>query len=347
VDWVAWVFAFIQRTVTLLATFWSLRNDSAWMELNIDDYNKLYSDTTPELRQKNYQKIVNNYYNVSTLFYEWGWGPSFHFAPLKEGEPFQSSLQRHELALVSEVIQPGYRVLDVGCGIGGPAQYIAKCTNAKITGININPMQISKAIATTKSLGLSHLLDYVQGDFCKMQFKDETFDTIYAIEATCHAPRREEVFGEIFRVLKKGSYFVAYEWCITDKYDANNEKHRSILAKIEHGDGLSSTINFKQCLQALESVGFEVIEYDDVYKNDRTWWTPLVGNYWKPSTFEFTPLGQWLLTKALQTMEKVHLAPKGVVKISDMLFEAAEGLTGGGDAGIYTPGFYFKVRRPL
>jgi len=72
-----------------------------------------------------------------------------------------------------------------------------------------------------------------------------------------------------------------------------------------------------------------------------------VGNYWKPSTFEFTPLGKWLLTKTLQIMETVHLAPKGVVKISDMLMEAAEGLTGGGDAGIYTPGFYFKVRRPL
>jgi sterol 24-C-methyltransferase len=343
----AWIWSFIERTITLLMTFWALRYDSAFMEFKIDEYNKLYQDTTPEIRQKNYEKIVNNYYNVSTLFYEWGWGPSFHFAPLYDGVPFQESLERHEMALVSDVIVAGSRVLDVGCGIGGPARHIAKCTDAKITGLNINPMQISKATAMTKSAGLAHLIDYVEGDFCNMQFKDETFDSIYAIEATCHAPRREDVFSEIFRVLKKGSYFVAYEWCITEKYDPQNPQHRSLVAKIEHGDGLSSTINFRQCLAALENVGFEIIEYRDVYQKDRTWWTPLVGNYYKPSTFEFTPLGKWLLTKALQIMETVHLAPKGVVKISDMLMEAAEGLTGGGDAGIYTPGFYFKVRRPL
>jgi len=347
-DWIFWVLAFIQRTITLLATFWDLRHDSVFMELNIDDYNKLYeSTTTPEVRQKNYQKIVNNYYNVSTLFYEWGWGPSFHFAPLKAGVPFQVSLEAHELDLVEDVMKPGIRALDVGCGIGGPARHIAKCTKSKITGLNINPMQIDKANYMTKAEGLVHLIEYVQGDFCKMQFKDETFDVVYAIEATCHAPRREDVFAEIFRVLKKGKYFVAYEWCITDKYDPKNKQHRLLLDKIEHGDGLSSTINFQQCLQALESVGFEIVSSRDVYKDDRTWWIPLVGNYWHPSTFEFTPIGKWLLTKTLQIMVAIHIAPKGVVKISDMLFEAAEGLTGGGEAGIYTPGFYFKVRKPL
>jgi len=330
-----------------LATMWAIRHDSAYMELSIDDYNKLYKDTLPEERQKNYQKIVNNYYNVSTLFYEWGWGPSFHFAPLIDGEPFQQSLERHEINLISDVLHPGQKVLDVGCGIGGPARVIARHSQAKIVGININPMQIAKAKTMTKQQGLSHLVDYVEGDFCKMDFPDEHFDVVYAIEATCHAPKRELVFSEIFRVLKKGNYFVAYEWCTTDKFNPKNEQHRSLLHKIEHGDGLSSTINFKQCLQSLESVGFEVIEFRDMYKDDRTWWTPLVGNYKKASTFEFTPLGKWLLCKTLSIMEYIHLAPKGVLKISDMLMEAAEGLTGGGDAGIYTPGFYFKVRKPL
>jgi sterol 24-C-methyltransferase len=317
------------------------------MELSIDDYNKLYKDTTPEVRQENYKKIVTNYYNLSTLFYEWGWGPSFHFAPLKAGLQFQECLQQHELELITDIgINPGSRVLDVGCGIGGPARHIARITKAKITGLNINPMQISKAKDMTKKQELSHLVDYVVGDFCKMEFKDESFDAVYAIEATCHAPKREDVFSEIFRVLKKGHYFTAYEWCVTDKYDPKNEHHRSIIHKIEHGDGLSNTINFAECLQSLRNVGFEIIEYKDMYKDDRTWWTPLVGDYTKPSTFEFTPFGKWLLTKALHFMVKIRAAPRGVVKISDLLMEAADGLTAGGAAGIYTPGFYFKVRKP-
>ena len=37
-----------------------------------------------------------------------------------------------------------------------------------------------------------------------LPFPENYFDGVYAIEATCHAPRREDVYGEIFRVLKPG-----------------------------------------------------------------------------------------------------------------------------------------------
>ena len=60
----------------------------------------------------------------------------------------------------------------------------------------------------------------------------------YAIEATCHAPSRQGVYGEIFRVLKPGARFACYEWCLTDKFDKNNLEHQFIKKKIEEGDGL-------------------------------------------------------------------------------------------------------------
>lgn len=44
---------------------------------------------------------------------------------------------------------------------------------------------------------------------------------------------REGVYSEIYRVLKPGSVFACYEWCLTDKYDASNEKHRLIKKQIE------------------------------------------------------------------------------------------------------------------
>ncbi|KAI0529328.1 hypothetical protein KFK09_001875 [Dendrobium nobile] len=68
----------------------------------------------------------------------------------------------------------------------------------------------------------------------KMPFPDNTFDAIYAIEATCHAPDSLGCFKEI----KAGQCFAAYEWCMTDNYDPNNEIHKKIKAEIEIGDGL-------------------------------------------------------------------------------------------------------------
>jgi SAM-dependent methyltransferase len=89
-------------------------------------------------------------------------------------------------------------------------------------------------------------------------FADNSFDGVYAIEATCHAPVREGVYSQIYRVLKPGQIFACYEWCLTPKYDANNELHRTIKKKIEEGDGLPDMASQQECVDALTSVGFEV-----------------------------------------------------------------------------------------
>lgn len=41
------------------------------------------------------------------------------------------------------------------------------------------------------------------------------------------------MYSEIYRVLKPGCVFACYEWCLTDKYDASNDKHRLIKKQIE------------------------------------------------------------------------------------------------------------------
>lgn len=43
-------------------------------------------------------------------------------------------------------------------------------------------------------------MDFVKGDFMKMDFEENTFDKVYAIEATCHAPKLEGVYSEIYKV---------------------------------------------------------------------------------------------------------------------------------------------------
>ena len=61
-----------------------------------------------------------------------------------------------------------------------------------------------------RRLGLQNLTEVVEGNFLQMPFEANTFDGAYAIEATCHAPKLEQVYGEVYRVLKPGSYFVTY-----------------------------------------------------------------------------------------------------------------------------------------
>jgi sterol 24-C-methyltransferase len=72
-------------------------------------------------RRKNYTTVVNSYYDLVTDFYEYGWGQAFHFGPRTEGQSFDSSLVGHEQRLADFLkVGKGQRILDVGCGVGGP-----------------------------------------------------------------------------------------------------------------------------------------------------------------------------------------------------------------------------------
>ena len=85
-------------------------------------------------------------------------------------------------------------------------------------GVTLNDYQVQRgnqlnkeAGLQTGKLGTGNALS-VKADFMKLPFPDNHFDGVYAIEATCHAPRREGVYSEIYRTLKPGQIFACYEW---------------------------------------------------------------------------------------------------------------------------------------
>ncbi|MBA0854194.1 hypothetical protein Goshw_027346 [Gossypium schwendimanii] len=101
-----------------------------------------------EERKANYTDMVNKYYDLVTSFYEFGWGESFHFAPRWKGESLKESIKRHEHFLALQLgLKPGHKVLDVGCGIGGPLREIARFSSTSVTGINNNEYQITRGKA--------------------------------------------------------------------------------------------------------------------------------------------------------------------------------------------------------
>jgi sterol 24-C-methyltransferase len=57
------------------------------------------------------------------------------------------------------------KVLDVGCGVGGPAREITQFTGCHITGLNNNDYQIERATCYAAKAGISDRLKFVKGDF--------------------------------------------------------------------------------------------------------------------------------------------------------------------------------------
>jgi sterol 24-C-methyltransferase len=154
----------------------------------------------------------------------------------------------------------------------------------------------------------------MKADFMNVPVEDNTYDAVYEVEATCHAPNKEGVYGEMFRILKPGAYFCGYEWCMTENYDPNNELHNKIKYGIEIGNGLPPMPLAKEFQQALKNVGFEIIELTDfgmkTEQNPIPWWDTLDGKF-TMSGFRFTRLGRWLTAKFVAGLETVKFAPKG------------------------------------
>merc|ERR1719258_595452 len=176
---------------------------------------------------------------------------------------------------------------------------------AQVTGITINQFQVDRGNALCKQEGVSHLAKLVQGDFMNLPFKDNSFDGVYAIEATCHAPDRAKCYGEILRVLKPGATFACYEWCLTDAYDGS-ERHKKLKKDIEVGDGLPDLVHTSVCTKALADAGFDIVEardcaLDGLLDGGDPWHTPLTPS-WNPLSwprFQFNPVMFFLMPRIL------------------------------------------------
>ena len=109
---------------------------------------------------------MGSYYDLATDLYEEGWAQSFHFCRFAVNEGFLQALARHEHYMALKLrLDEGMKVLDVGCGVGGPAREIAAFTGCNVVGLNNNGYQIERATKYAKQEGLDKQVSFAKGDF--------------------------------------------------------------------------------------------------------------------------------------------------------------------------------------
>jgi predicted methyltransferase len=74
----------------------------------------------------------------------------------------------------------------------------------------------------------------------------------------------EAVYSEVYRTLKPGSIFVAYEWVSTPAYDPTNKGHVAIMDEIIIGNGLPDMRTWAQAEAAGTAVGFKLLKSRDL-----------------------------------------------------------------------------------
>lgn len=331
----------------------SLKGATSGIARTIGEYDQRFRTTRRDKRERtplDHKEINDLYYNVVTDFFEFGWGRSFHFAPRVPGESFKASLARHQHYLAHKLgLGPGMVVADLGCGVGGPLLEIARFTGARIVGVNSNAYQLEHARKYAEEAELTHLAEFMHCDFLDVDAPDGSFDAVFSIEATCHAPDKVSIYGEAFRLLKPGACFASYEWCMTDRYDPEDPLHRRIKADIELGGGILELDERRTLDEALVAVGFDVLETQDVMVPTGPsvpWYQPLVGSGISLATFRSSRIGRSVTRSTLRLLEALRIAPKGSVRVAETLNICAAALVEAGRLGIFTPAYFIRARKP-
>lgn len=100
----------------------------------------------------------------------------------------QAQLAKKRLIAAKLLVRPGARVLDIGCGWGGMALYLARCCDADVTGITLSQEQLRVAEARAEAAGLSHRVHFRLQDYREIT---ETFDNIVSVGMFEHVGKRQ------------------------------------------------------------------------------------------------------------------------------------------------------------
>ena len=108
-------------------------------------------------------------------------------------------------------IKPDHHILDIGCGLGGPARYFALRFQCRVSGIDITPAFVEAANKLTSLLGMENQVTIEHGDGQRLPYPDSIFDGAYTQHVTMNVADRTQFFKEAYRVLKPGAFFALTE----------------------------------------------------------------------------------------------------------------------------------------
>ena len=154
-------------------------------------------------------------------------------------------------------IAAGHHLLDIGCGIGGPARHMAAKFGCRVTGIDLTQVFCEVARRLTALVGLEVQVSIEQASALALPFGDAVFDGAYSQYVSMNIADKAGFYGEAWRVLKPGGRLALAELALGEAGDP-------VYPTPWSDDGTASFLQTaEQTAAALRAAGFEIISLED------------------------------------------------------------------------------------
>jgi len=121
-------------------------------------------------------------------------------------------ITRKELRELADALKvgPGQKIGDLGCGRGGPGQWVADSIGARLVGVDFSTVAVEQARARALALRLNCF--YQSGAIDSISLKSTSLDGAFSIDVIWAIPDKRAGFAEVARILKPGARFVLIDW---------------------------------------------------------------------------------------------------------------------------------------
>lgn len=187
------------------------------------------------------------------------WGENIHMGVFESpDEDLPTAMARcNERVAAKAGLGKGHAVLDVGCGYGATARYLADAFGCSVLATNISERELEWGRELTTEAGLDHLVEFGWADFHDLPFDDDRFDFYWSQEAFLHAADKGLVLGEAYRVLKPSGRLVFTDLLV--RHGTSAADRERIYERVKSPDMWDRP----DYVAALEGAGFRLLAQED------------------------------------------------------------------------------------